>query len=107
MLLENQISTHFSLMNSPQPLSASQRGAKKLHSPFFCLQEKGAGGLSTCIFKLFQSFYYRFPILIKFNIVNRFKVILIYCLKDDIPPNLLQAGLAKFQLILQRKSELI
>jgi hypothetical protein len=40
-------------MNSPLPiaigpLSASQRGAKKILSPFFCLQEKGAGGMSTC-----------------------------------------------------------
>jgi hypothetical protein len=34
-------------MNSPQPLSALQRGAKKLHTPFFCLQEKVAGGMST------------------------------------------------------------
>ena len=44
-------------MNSPQPLSASQRGAKKPHTPFFCLQENpacgidevnGDGGMSTC-----------------------------------------------------------
>jgi hypothetical protein len=35
-------------MNSPQPLSALQRGAKKLFTPFFCLQEKGDGGMSTC-----------------------------------------------------------
>ena len=58
MVLENQLFPHFGLMNSPQPLSASQRGAKKPHSPFFCLQEKGAGGLSSCIFKIFQSYYY-------------------------------------------------
>jgi hypothetical protein len=31
-------------MNSPQPLSASQRGAKKLLPPFICMQEKGDGG---------------------------------------------------------------
>jgi hypothetical protein len=44
-------------MYSPQPLSASQRGAKKLLTPFFCQQENpacgidevnGAGGMSTC-----------------------------------------------------------
>jgi len=44
--------------NSPQPLSASQRGAKRLLAPFFCLQENpacgidevnGGGGMSTCI----------------------------------------------------------
>jgi hypothetical protein len=35
-------------MYSPQPLSALQRGAKSLLTPFFCLQEKGAGGMSTC-----------------------------------------------------------
>ena len=58
MVLENQLSPHFGLMNSPQPLSASQRWAKKLHSPFFCPQEKGARGLSSCFFKIFQSFYY-------------------------------------------------
>ena len=58
MVLENQLFPHFGLMNSPQPLSASQRGAKKLRSPFFCQQEKGAGGLSSCIFKIFQSYYY-------------------------------------------------
>jgi hypothetical protein len=58
MALENQLFHHFGLMNSPQPLSASQRGAKNLHAPFFCPQEKGAGGLSSCIFKKFQSFYY-------------------------------------------------
>jgi len=47
----------FCLMNSPQPLSASQSGAKKILSPFFCLQENpacgidevnGAGEMSTC-----------------------------------------------------------
>jgi hypothetical protein len=42
MVLENQLFPHFDLMNSPQPLSALQRGAKKLHSLFFCPQEKGA-----------------------------------------------------------------
>jgi len=50
-------------MNSPLPiaigtLSASQRGAKKLIAPFFCLQENpacgidevnGDGGMSICI----------------------------------------------------------
>ena len=40
-------------MNSPLPLSAPQRGAKKDISPFFCLQEKGAGGMSTFIVKAF------------------------------------------------------
>lgn len=40
-------------MNSPQPLSAPQRGAKKDLPPFFCLQEKGAGGMSTCMVKTF------------------------------------------------------
>jgi len=40
-------------MNSPQPLSAPQRGAKKDLPPFFCLQEKGAGGMSTCMIKTF------------------------------------------------------
>jgi hypothetical protein len=67
MELDNQLFPHFGLMDSPQPLSALQRGAKKLHSPFFCLQENpacgidevnGAGGLSSCIFKIFHSFYY-------------------------------------------------
>ena len=43
-VIKNQLFVH---MNSPQPLSASQRGAKKHLSPFFCLQEKGAGGMST------------------------------------------------------------
>jgi hypothetical protein len=61
MLLENQLFPHFGLMNSPLPiaigtLSASQRGAIKLHSPFFCLQEKGVGGLSSCISKYFCLF---------------------------------------------------
>ena len=49
-------------MNSPQPLSAPQRGAKKDISPLFCLQENpacgidevnGAGGMSTCTVKAF------------------------------------------------------
>jgi len=49
-------------INSPQPLSASQRGAKKLFAPFFCLQENpacgidevnGDGGMSTCIIEEF------------------------------------------------------
>jgi len=55
-------------MYSPQPLSATrntgsiakiarwaifkrsalQRGAKSPLTPFFCSQEKGAGGMSTC-----------------------------------------------------------
>jgi hypothetical protein len=34
-------------MDSPQPLSALQRGAKKLITPFFCMQEKGDRGMST------------------------------------------------------------
>jgi hypothetical protein len=74
MLFENQLVPHFDLMNSPQPpakaglaLSALQRGAKKFHSPFFCPQENpacgidevnGAGGLSSCIFKIFRSLCY-------------------------------------------------
>jgi len=58
MVLENKLFPHFGLMNSPQPLSASQRGVKKPLSPFFCPQEKGVGGLSLCIFKIFQFFYY-------------------------------------------------
>jgi hypothetical protein len=49
-------------MNSPQPLSAFQRGAKKDISPFFYLQENpayridevnSAGGINTCIIKVF------------------------------------------------------
>jgi hypothetical protein len=32
-------------MNSPQPLSAPQRGAKKDFFPFFCLQENPACGI--------------------------------------------------------------
>ena len=49
-------------MNSPQPLSAPQRGTKKDLPPFFCLQENpacgidevnGAGGMSTCMIKTF------------------------------------------------------
>jgi hypothetical protein len=61
MLLENQLFLHFGLMNSPLPiaigpLSASQRGTIDLHSPFFCLQEKRAGGLSSCISKYFSLF---------------------------------------------------
>jgi len=31
--------------NSPQPLSASQRGAKSLTTPFLCLQENPARGI--------------------------------------------------------------
>jgi hypothetical protein len=53
----------FSHMNSPQPLSALQRGAKKLLSPFFCLQEKGDGGMSTC--KVEE--YFRFLLFIPYN----------------------------------------
>jgi len=40
-------------MNSPQPLSAPQRGAKMLLTPFFALAEKGEGGMSTCKVKTF------------------------------------------------------
>jgi hypothetical protein len=40
-------------MNSPQPLSALQRGAIELLTPFFCPQEKGDGGMSSWIFKIF------------------------------------------------------
>jgi len=43
--IKNQLLVH---INSPQPFSASQRGAKKASPPFFCLQEKGAGGMSAC-----------------------------------------------------------
>jgi len=64
MVLGNQLFPNFNLMNSPQPLSALQRGAKKLHSPFFCTQEKGVGGLSSCILKIFRSFCYSLPIVI-------------------------------------------
>jgi hypothetical protein len=45
MELDNQLFHHFGFMNSPQPLSALQRGAKKLHSPFFCRQENPACGI--------------------------------------------------------------
>jgi hypothetical protein len=45
----------FSHTNSPQPPAKAgqalydfQRGAKKLLTPFFCLQEKGDRGISTC-----------------------------------------------------------
>ena len=51
MVLENQLFPHFGLMNSPQPLSASQRGAKKLYSPFFCPQEKGVRGVEFMHFQ--------------------------------------------------------
>jgi hypothetical protein len=70
MVFENQLVPHFSFMNSPQPLSASQRGAKILHYPFFCQQENpacgideinGAGGLSACNLKISQSILLLIP----------------------------------------------
>jgi hypothetical protein len=70
MVLENQLVPHFSFMNSPQPLSALQRGAKIFHSPFFCRQENracgidevnGAGGLSSCNLKISQSILLLIP----------------------------------------------
>jgi hypothetical protein len=50
------------LMNSPQPLSASQRGAKN-STPFFYLQKQGAGGMSSCLAEENIDQYYNKKIL--------------------------------------------
>jgi hypothetical protein len=42
----------YNLMNSPQPLSAPQRGAKK-DLPLLLPAKEGGRGMSTCIIKAF------------------------------------------------------
>ena len=67
-------------MNSPQPLSALQRGARSLFTPFFCLQEKGDRGMSTWrieeYFKFLlvirDSHLFYMSFLLKFSISRRF-----------------------------------
>ena len=58
MLLENHFFLHFDLMNSPQPLSASQRGAIKASLPLLLPAREGGRGVEFMLFKILQSFCY-------------------------------------------------
>jgi len=55
-------------MNSPQPLSASQRGAKWLLAPFFCLQENPACGIDEVKGGRGDEYMHNRRIVKKFNI---------------------------------------
>jgi hypothetical protein len=51
-------------MNSPQPLSASQRGAKCFTPPSFASKRRGRGDEYVKEGEVFLNYYYSFPIAI-------------------------------------------